>query len=543
MSARWLLVARLGGVTGRWCSGVTDVSVGGYVWRAALPDLELSRPQSADVSIGITLIDGVDYATQAARGVVLEGQPATLYRWTEGDAFELARVWLSGRVRGVQVGSAADGLTFSVAVSGVDDTDPILEPRARIDSVTLPDVSGVAAYTRLSGAEGAVYPVVIGYPGSGMFHPVVPAPMARECTTALTPGLSEIMIAAGDLNATTVKILDVEIGGTQVDTFPVSYRVDELGTRYGYALVGDGDNYPSPALWTASSEQAAFYIAFDDEAGRGGGLLDPYGTGPIEGAGAAIRWALLAHGGRLLVDVDDLNRFVSVLDEVRIDTWINDPEILAWEWIEDAILPYVSARVVHTGAGLSIRPWDWTCRARQAVAQLEHDRNVTRAGRARTYAEAGGTANEITIEYRPQRGGVAYMARRVFSSEYERRGGFPLSGVGADDRVHPHEIARASQRDYGAVYPLTVQCPHVWHDSAADVIGLEVLRARALPHAQITYTAQGSALEHLLPCDVVTLTDAELGYTDAPALVHDLKITAAGVAVVLVVPHALVRAS
>jgi len=538
MAARWLLVARLGSVTGRWCSGVSDVSAGGYVWRAALADLELSRPQSADVSIGFTLIDGVDYATQAARGVVLEGQPATLYRWTEGDSFELARVWLAGRVRGVKVGAAADGVAFSVAVSGVDDTDPILEPQARVDSVTLPDAGGM---TRLAEDEGAVYPVIIGYPGSGFRWPVVPVPFTR--VSAADPSLSAIMVGFGDMDVASVKIYDAEYGGSHTDIFDVSFRADELGARYGYTLIRDGGSYPGTALWTGASTRASWYVGFDDEPGRGGGLLDPYGPGPIEGCGSAIRWALLAHGGRLLVDSNDLARFVPVLDEVRIDTWINDPEIVAWEWVAEAVLPFVSARVVHTGAGLSIRPWDWTCQARQAVAQLEHDRNVARKGLARTYAGAGSTANEITIEYRPQRGGTTYLSRRVFSARYERRGGFPMASVGRDDRVYPHEIARASQRDYGAVYPLTVQCPHVWHDSAADLIGLEVLRARALPHAQITYSAQGSALEYLLPCDVVTLTDSDLGYTDAPALVHDLKITASGVVVVLVVPHALVRAS
>ncbi len=540
MARRWLLEVDLGGRIRRWCSGSSDVTTGGFVWRAAIADLSLSRPSEEAFSVSFDLPDDTDWGGLLAVGVVLEERLGTLYRWTEGQAFATADVWATGRARNVQAGEASDGLAFVLAMDAAADSDTLLIPQSRIDLTTMaPDpVNHVRA-----DSDGIVYPVVIGYPGH---HPDVGTPwnvvpvVIRNQQYAPTTGDTEILFSEGECDAASILVSNAEAGHDTM-TFAPTTKTDDLGALITVGtFTGAGETAPG------DTTTVSYWAGYQEDTTYGGGILDPYGPGVLKGAGQAIRWAMRRSAGRLRFDHGDFDRFVGWFDAYRIDTYCNDQDLKGWAWVRDVVLPMLPHRLVQTGRGLSVRPLVWACSTTHSVMVLEQGRNVDRDGRSRRWDPGAPPANEVTVEYRQNRGGGRFLSRRTLTAQYERPSRL-LFAAGVDSRVYPHPLAVASQRAYSAagtdgIYPVTLQLPHVWHDETAELVAATILQARALPHQRLTYTGQDAAIETLYRGDVVTLIDAEMSYTaGVAAIVDDVRVGGAAPEADLIVPHPLVR--
>ena len=354
--------------------------------------LELFADEAEVRQVGISFRLPVDVGLKRAHGYLIEGAPAALYRWREGQTVEAARCIVSGR------------LVEPVYNVGEDPVEASLEEHEQTSGATVPaldavatseatwDGSNVSDGTFDPAVEGFVYPRIIGRPagwgvslgGSAQtFGRGSPGLLVNRADGAGTWQHTRILVADTPIEAGTVYLWNAT-DSTKNFTGTVSSEPDVLGRTVATIAPTQASEVPDAGdeLWIGWSGS--------------GGMSNPFGPGELRGAGDVLRWALEVSGRRY-----DRGRLAAVgayLNSWRIDCFLNT-QIDPWEWARDEVLPLLPVSVVTGSRGLylaNIRPDATTA---DAVVWLEHGRNGHRDEQGISSSPISEVYNAFSLSY------------------------------------------------------------------------------------------------------------------------------------------------
>jgi len=466
--------------------------------------------------VGGSLTGAGTWAALIAAGWELEGARATLRRWTPGTVLDRSRVAIRGAAEDVSFGGPLEPLVFSLVRSPVRASRPLVDPAAVIDEDAWPVTGGQVLDEK---SVGAWYPLIFGYPGSiaswpnlGTITASTPAP-AAELDLA-TPANSRLLLAGGEVHASSVRVYDYDVDAPSQDTRPVVTTTDLLGRTVSVCTLG-------AILGATGAPGRAYYVAWSEAAGFGGGALRLDRSGPVRGMGEIIRY-LSERFASFEVDLGRMEAAREDLDAWQIDTVVNEPEN-AWEWIRTELLPLAPLRVVEGRRGLFVRRMRYGATELDATAYLSVDRGdlqLVSNPRTRAFDQV---ANELTIQFGPERQGGAYRTRRVLTAE-------PDPG---DFRILGSFRCAVSQRRLelrgvpgSGIRPWSLSSANLWHVPSALRTLDTWAEALALPHWSVSYEGAARLEDRFEVGDVLVLDHAALGWTARVALVEG--ITAGG---------------
>jgi hypothetical protein len=300
----------------------------------SLADFVDALPRSGVVQDGADASLEVVFAGLNVAGEYFAGRPletATcelsmiLHRSMTTDATWEGRIVLMvGRATGVQFGwpdRDPGWAALTVTARTYDDDAPLIDPAWRVNN-------GTFTYWNNGGtnddAAGSVYPIVIGQPGDAQ---IMGSPSFRVDTRALQ---QKVFLSVGRLDATQVVVLGDD--GTRDNSVPVVAGVDGRGTVYSYGDIGSSG--------TLTKTLDRYYVGW---ASGGGGLLNPYGSGPLTRAADVIRWAFSR--GAYGAEAGAWEALLPTLSRYKFAGYINDPTVTAWQWLRDEILEFLPIKV------------------------------------------------------------------------------------------------------------------------------------------------------------------------------------------------------
>ena len=540
--AVWLLDVEIDGRTYRYTSAATAQQVTtddglSYLYAAGMSDVRLTSPNN---TAAIQVIDGTDWAALFAAGASMEGGRATLRRWWPSLTHEQAVAWASGLCRGAEWGERGEPLIFSIESAANGDTDPIL-PAGSAAFKPLhfgPDRVGGPTYYVYPESEGLPVPLVIGYPGDlgdGTSIAVVPIILTDWTTSGSPPTdlpFCRCSVSIGRIDASTVYVKEsdkfpggpsytasishatqVTVSGTEETTYDVSY-IDFTGT--------DSAGNPADSIvpGIAADSKAAYYAGFKPT--TGGGISNPYAPGALSGAGDVIIWALRRSGGDLAVDFDELEKLRPVLNDYRIDTFINDGEITAMEWLRSAVLPILPVVETATTNGWCVAFVDWCANEANALGTLTADRDIFRASGARVL-NGSDLTSYVTVTFRARETSHhAYVDQTILNPDlYIERNRAVL--IGQPNAYYPDRIAKVSEARHG-LRKTEIKLDQTWDDATVLRIARDALKANGLATIGVTYQAATDTLERARVGDVWLLTDAGMGWTERIAIVTEINV-------------------
>ena len=531
--AVWLLDVEIDGRTYRYTSAATaqQVTTGdglSYLYAAGMSEV----------------IDGTDWAALFAAGASMEGGRATLRRWWPSLTHEQAVAWASGLCRGAEWGERGQPLIFSIESAASGDTDPIL-PAGSAAFKPLhfgPDRLGGPVYSLYPEVEGLPVPLVIGYPGDlgdGNSIAVVPVILTDWCANVTVSGPTDqqtcrVSVSIGRIDASTVYIVEndkfpngptytasiehatqVTVSKSEETTYDVSY-VDFTGND----SAGASSISLLPTELFTSDSKAKFYAGFKPS--TGGGISNPYAPGTLSGAGDVIIWALKRSGGQLAVDFDELEKLRPVLNDYRIDTFINDGEITALEWLRSVVLPILPVVETATADGWCVAFIDWAANEANALGTLTADRDIFRASGARVL-NGSDLTSYVAVTFRSREPRYpSFVDQTILNPDlYIKRDRATL--VGQPNNYYPDRIAKVSEARYG-LRKTEIELDQTWDDATVLRIARDVLKANGLATIGVTYQAATDTLERARVGEVWLLTDAGMGWTERIAIVTEINV-------------------
>jgi hypothetical protein len=556
-TGQWLLDVTIGGRLYRYSTArveVTDAAGRVLLYLSGLTDFEIEDTGDLEEQ-GIEVVDlAADWPTLAARGIAFDGSPAVLRWWRTGDLFERARIVLSGVLRDRELGDPSAMGTLVATVAAVTGADTYWAPQATVGTATFVyEPTGAAIYD--DQIEGAVYPLVFGYPGyhesanpnegtgpavGFLLIPAVPALLVKyDGTTGV--GGSALLVAMGPTEASrnflrtthgTVRVYCPDIAGGGYFGFAYEIRnvketIDLLGQSYSLVEFGVATAV-QPILG------AHYYTAwgppeFDVGDHAGGGTIFP---GPSAGAGKAgantaaprpirslcdVALFVLRNSGRV-VDLQAQEAERDRLDSFAVDGFVNNGvQLLPWfEQSLGKLFPIVR----RTGPrGIYYAYVNWWAEATDAVAVLVAGNNGIRRASALRTSSFASIRNQFQLDFARSALDGAYTARMVLGAE----AGVLDPALELDGRVIGSPRCAASVASHGIAVADPVQSPYVWSDQQAVGI-LEFWAQRdALPHDFVSYT--GPDLGDLRVGQVVAITDDEVGLDRAVALVNGIVLS------------------
>lgn len=497
--AHWLLDVEIDGVAYRWSVESVEVETAAgetLTYTSGLGDLELAQ---GDPDIFVAVLDpSVDWPALASQ---IDGQRVVLRRWIEGTVLEQAEVYGYGEVADVEFGAGHEPASWAISeVAGSELTlgVQVPDPLARIDATTWPITGGATI-----GDDGAVYPVLFGFPGddgSGTPIPVMPVPMGQY----LAAGTTYLVLSEdADAPITTVRIRN-ETEDTE-DTETAVAVTDLLGRRLkvSHFTLAAG---PRPATAT---EQRELFAGFGSATGGG-----------VARSAYEVIDYLIRRWGRESVDWSRLPEIRDVLDEFQVDTWIDDPPTDPWAWIEAVLLPDLPVEVRTSARGRYLVHRRYVSEPGRRVGSLEVGRDAERVSMVRR-ADSEGPANEFIGVYRASTRGD-WLGRVILTGDPATIASAPAIAVpGATTTqavaVATSTLCRRSHARYRLRQSEPVEIDWTWDTGTV----LRVLEHRAerdaLPgHAVELEVWDG---EDLVEGDELGITDEELGWDDRTAIV------------------------
>jgi hypothetical protein len=503
----WLLEVAFAGRVFRWASRPIDVTHDGgtYHYDGGLDsdDIELSLGQFAVepdlISASISVVFPVSVAALVERGHDLGSAPGELSQIVAGSAYKDRRVVIDGIVSQPQYWYATEPVSFS------------LEESAHDDAGVWPDADAVVNATTWSTADaevhGTVYPTVFGTPGS------FPAPDGTATPCHGSPAIivditgddnDKILIAGHRVAATTVTVI-YNAGGSSFSG-TVVVELDGLGREV--STVDTSGQSTGTAPRTASE----YWIAWDHTSG--GGMVSRNGTGTMTGLGDVAETVL----GSASIAIDR-GRFAGArqsLNAFLVSGYIDEP-VVPSEWVADNLYPLAPMSIQKGSKGLYPVLWRYQATAPEAVE---------------AFTIAAGTALDGPIGYERQRREVLTeyrirWARNGNSRTYARDTTLSATRDSSDPESHSSQIVRANAGRYQGSQGPRVDV--IETDMVTDqATALAVLAWRSVafgaPHRMATISAPQTA-GYLEPGDVVTITDAELAWTNRVALVRSVTAT------------------
>lgn len=368
---------------------------------------------------------------------------------------------------------------------------------------------------------GQIMPFVFGLPG-GFLAPdgasyaerrpfCTPAIIVSHSMGALVDGEDatiELLIAGHHVRAQTVDVLDY-LGNSHY--VAVSNHVDIYGKNYARVIfqwgTWDGVTLTEttglvhPWLKGAETSSPVYWIGYHED--YGGGVENPWGGGELTQAGDVVRYFLSLCSAK--VDFQAWNNIAPALNSYHFAGFINDPEVSAFEWLMDNILPHLPVEVVNGPDGL--RPVLDLLIAPQYIppkGSMIEGVGVYLNSAMESITEPDEIINRVAIRW-----GWSGVLDRMTTT-------FTLSGdptTITGEMAGATEIARLSYSRWGDRY-VEVESPYIYHDAtAANVARLHVRRG-ALTWRSVEFVADPE-WGWLHVGDVVDITSTSLHLTNA----------------------------
>ena len=487
-----------------------------WVQRAAL-----YSDDAGTKTVTLSIVLGIDVPALVAAGNHPYGGFGVLYA---GD-----RVVIAGSWRSVSYETADDPVEIQITESEARDTSIIpregsvfryVNPALTDDRIAefqrkYPTYEAIAkvvndrnftALTTQRRAQGAVYPMVFGAPGSSTI------PGSPGLLTGNTGLPKRLMIAGHRVAATTVTIWGPEFGDT-TDTKqanglvsqanrPVLHDVDLGGNEYAYV---DFDTlYVIDTTQVGPYPDAEFWVSWTD------GEALPGAAGDV--------LLMLYSASSLRVDTAAWQSMVPILNRWRLDGYI-DELVSPSELARRAILPILPVQVIASDDGLAPVVWPWLdLDSSVAVYALEEGPGFSRASRV-SYSDNEPVA-EVVFRYRPDAESGDYTDAVTVSAGETPYGQVSGALFGA--------FASGS----------TVDASWVWDRPTAQSLASARLVARCVPRRRVRYAADpdvygiGGDME-LRPGQVISLTDDGLSMSGELCVVAEVEQTPVEMSVVL----------
>ena len=374
--------------------------------------------------------------------------------------------------------------SFSVVLyMGSTGGETLLDDGAIIDGTT---------HTLADIADNALdqnYPVVIGSPGvryddSGTEIKYEGSPAYNYDDTTSAP----LMLITAELaSAPQVTIID-NVGNSAL--LYVAYGIDLHGNRFSYVDINGS------AVETLQSTE--WFCSWS----HGGGIQNPYGSGPLTGLGDVCRWALERSGDQ--VDQDAWAAAAPLLNRFQIDCYINDPEVGAREWVENVILDLPFPLSLQEGPN-GIRPitTEIDVPPSHCVADIEEGPEFQPSSALGVFQEPSELVNDVVIRF-------AYDANRDRTRDRIRFTGNPNKTL--SQTVITSEKSRESFDRYRGMAE-EYETKIITDRGTAALIAQSRIALMALPTSRRSYTAP-PAYGWLQPGDWIKFTSDSLSLTD-----------------------------
>ncbi len=535
MASIWLLDLEVGGrvfrIATERCAVASRLGPT-YVYEAGLGDLDLGSGRLLGArSVSVEITGSEDWSAVGA----LDERRATIRAWESG-TLEQAPVYVSGLTAEPEISDGGASLSLTIA-DDIEARALVLPASSAVTSSSTWPASGRANYELPESQAGKVYPVLIGYPGDhpdavDIAEPAFPIALVEEHTAGDTD--ERWLVGVGRLDAVQVSLWYESSGELERSDQAVAVTTDLLGTTVSYLQVG-----------SLSPSDATYWGGMKKASGWGGGILSPYTGVVMRGAGEVARYILDYYAPTLRIDRGRMAAAQAWLDRFAVDGVILGENAVTW--LRRAVLDFLPVLGVDGPDGFYLAPLRFSATATDAVAYLSTARGVALDGPIRTWDEP--VRNRLTLRYRPRRMGAEYASSRTLSSDRTDWWAIAVAGGAIvppqssqipwiassidDERVYGSKLCRTSQARYG-VREYTADHPACWDDATALLILQEWAARWATPKRQARYTVDPEEWGHLLPGDVVVLTDADNGLDEAVCLVIDRTLSAVSVALDLV---------
>lgn len=476
--------------------------------------------EEADIAIPGAKDD--PWARLVARGYAFDDARATVRRWYAGLKLDLCAVLIRGWTTGSSYGGPDTPLTFTVERQ-LRRSGTIGDAAAVVDDTTWPVTYGAQLD---EAAIGRCYPIIIGRPGRILYQAY-----NAEVAEGVSPGhlvefnesspeLSKLVIADGEIAASTVKLTDKT--GQFARTRTVKTTQDALGRTVSYIdwqnLSGQWRIHPQPGN--------EYRIGFPS----GGGVVGDDGT-ELRGLGEVVLW-MAREWGRFDIDIGAFKAHQAFLDRFRVDAFIDQRPQL-WDWLQSHVLGVFPVEWVEGPRGGYLLPFAFMARREEATVHLDSTPDAAlqapgslRVARTQDPTAVGGSpANRITLRY-GLAGSELQLRRRLVAAAEKSD---------TDARVLGHALCRISrsllenpERGDDGVRELEVESYIVVDEDVAELVLQWLVWQHAVTRHQVVVSG-GHELDLIEAGEVLRWSDAELFVDDALVQVRRKHTTDQGV--------------
>lgn len=351
----------------------------------------------------------------------------------------------------------------------------------------------VGKYAPLVFGTPGTYPVRVNNTGIEFINKAQVSPVYTIDTTGSGIGLTAVyIIAYHPVKASTVRVWD-QSGGNFKNTIRTALDTD--GNLYSYTTYTLGgvieDNSYVPAL----DEDQTFWASWDEDSG---GYPAPYSTGSMSGAGDICLFILESLG--LSYDRGAWMGLLNNLNLYRFAGYINDPNVLAWDWLQENILQWLPIEVVQGPLGLTPKMHLYFF-----SSKLEPQFHILESGQFEVVTGIQPlditTVNKITCKFCYQGQFDTYATSVTIDPTIPSSKQNPL--------LLQDNIAAVSYQKYGLKEEI-IECPFVWDLDTAIRIAKDRIKVRALGPVGIEIKAF-PRYGYLDIGDIISFTSTTLG--------------------------------
>ncbi|MAA65636.1 MAG: hypothetical protein CL581_12760 [Alteromonadaceae bacterium] len=430
-------------------------------------DLTSINVEANIVSMGL-IMDDVDLLERWSQGDTIEGLDAeffyVLMRYDVAQQdFEDRVVLYRGQIQEPQFG---DPNQFHQFVSISIEAQPYDSNRLLMDSNKYIDTRFTNRHIDTS--DGKIFPIILGSAG-GLIRTTVgttknihalPSYCVNEYDAAKGVD-ARFMVAGHPITATSAVIQDDKY---DTDTKTIQFDDDGRGNIYAYIELDTSDDVAIPGS-TVNGESREWWVYMTG----GGGLVNPFGEGDLQGAGDICRWALQRSGQ--IIDDGAWANLAPILNQYNFEGYINDPKITAWSWLNGNILPFLPITVRMGPNGLRpilIQLWALTHVTSMASITVDDDSNVTQVSPINTIRSTSQLMNQFTLRW----------GKRGFDQEYTSM--VRVTNIKSEDYDVVSDYSILSVNRYG-VKPMAMDSDYIYDRDTAIKVSMDMVRSKCLP--------------------------------------------------------------
>ena len=467
------------------------------------PQLEQSldrlETEPAESSASMRVVFPVDVAAERAKGydpvaatgelsmVLVTGPPGYP---TPRQTYEQRYRLLVGRLVNPQWSEpeeASGWMAFTLREEAWQDTQTAvpLSWRITLESWTLASLDQV----------GKVYPWVFGSPG--VYTDSAGATQKKGATPAYIieiagGNVNKLLIAGHPVIASTVTIFD----STTSQSFAVSHQTEAGFTDHGQQVAYVDITTPG----AISRTESEYWVCWDG----GGGLANPFGSGALEKLGDVLQWVLTL--GTIPVDYGRWAAVAGLLNGRRVGGYINDPDVLPFDYAVEHLLPLAPISVMRGPDGLYPVHFDPDLPTSQSVLHVTAGEAWTRVGAIQAERNRDDVVNALELSY-------------AIGHEESSRMVLVTGARNTDDADETHtNYARISQERYG-VSGSALSSAVLWEDASAQGIAADLVRFGSLQLESAPYATAWSE-GWIQVGDQLTITDAAAAWVSQRVVVY-----------------------